>query len=427
MQQFSRTDSQKFEPMRMSPAFGQADIILLSPRRNATNYRTNLIEVVYKFDDLIYFYSMICLFVVITLLVSIWYCELSNAVTIKRQYRKIGKKVIKCLWSIYETVTGQNTYDPSSWSNRILWLFVMMAILLAIIAVLLNLMSTDQVAQIQARRINSLEDLLSPDFHHYQPSVVKVLYLYSLVVTAASETKLVKLFSRIQRNDNIGVLTMNGSNIADFFKILTVISDSVAGSNLSLLGNRFMNRHYVSPMLCSFKPKLVSGTYESKEGFAEGILVGFLSKYMDSGLADYLRYQFMTSNEVGFSKFALKDVAVAIIDKCGFEGVVGETIMCNSGYRGEDDYEQAIDDILLQPSALKGTVIVCCVMLSLASFVLIIELSVFGLKLLSKNHRLNYLRRQISAYLWYNFVHQLRLCFLAVFKLWHLGCKSIIH
>lgn len=66
-----RLDSLEFEPVRVGPVFSPAGNMLLSPRRNASQFQTNIIEFVYKFDSLVYSYIAICLFLVLVMLVYI--------------------------------------------------------------------------------------------------------------------------------------------------------------------------------------------------------------------------------------------------------------------------------------------------------------------------------------------------------------------
>lgn len=211
-----RNDSLGYEPIRVGAVFGPADLVLASPCHNGSKYATNVIEVG-KFDELTYFDIVICLIVVMVVISSLLYLETLRTKVVRRQLRRIVKITMKCLWSFYETVVDQNSFKPSSWSARCLWLFFIMAFWTKV-GVLLNLMSTNQVAEIQAPQINSLDDLLSSEFAHYQPVVLRFFYSYSLMLTVKPETKIGKLFIRIKQNITAGLITADGTDMLDFFK-----------------------------------------------------------------------------------------------------------------------------------------------------------------------------------------------------------------
>lgn len=135
-----RTDSLKYEPIRVGPALGPADLILMSPSRSGSTHNTDIIELYKKFDDLTYFYIAICVTLVLVMLVSTWYLERSLVKTIKRKLRRIAKETMVALWSVYESVISQNAFDPSSLSTRIVLLFFVESTFCAIMGVLLNLM-----------------------------------------------------------------------------------------------------------------------------------------------------------------------------------------------------------------------------------------------------------------------------------------------
>lgn len=321
-----------------------------------------------------------------------------------------------------ETALGQNTYDPSSWSNRSIWLFFMMATFLAIVGVLLNLMSTDQVAQIQAQRIDSLDDLLSNDFDHYQPVVIKSLYVYTLMVTAKPETKIGKLYGRIMRNEEIGVIPYNGTNFTDIMRASALYDDAIAGFNYTFVMSRHGYEGMLKPMQCTMKPKFVSGMYQSKESFGGGMLVSFFNKLMDSELHRYLRYQLMTYSEMGLGMKFGADVAAATVGKFG-GSVDHETMVCNCGLTDEDNYEQMVAEILLEFEAVRGTVIVCFFLVFIASIALASELILCGLKSISKSLHFKYLARRMFTYGWNGLICQFRSIVSAVWNLWHQLCE----
>lgn len=324
----SRLDSLEYEPVLVGPAFSSADILLVSPLRNATKYRTNLIEVFNKFDELFYLYTFIYSVLVITILLSSSYCRRSHPKSILRRSRKLGRKAIKILWSIFETFVDQNTYNPTFMSNRFSWLFFIMAIFFAIVGVLLNLMATDQVAQIQAHRINSVDDLLSNEFDQYQPIIMKSLFVYNLLVTAKPESKNGRLYNRIMRNMSVGVIKFNGSDAFGMFNGLSLFSDAVAGSNYNFAIAAFLYRNTFTPIFCRLGPKIVSGVYTSTDSFAEGILSFYFNKNIDFDLERYLRFQMMTFNEFGFPPKLFINALLAVSDKLGFNCDGGQKVMC---------------------------------------------------------------------------------------------------
>lgn len=179
MQTTVRIDSLGYEPIRVGGIMSAADATFVSTIENGTKFQTNIIEVVKRFDGLTYLDFVICLTLVMVVNVCGSYFKSPVAMSVAGKMRLIVQKIISILWSAFEMVVSQNTYNPSSWSSRFSWIFFSTATFCSVFGVLLNLMSTDQVAQIQAPRIHSIEDMLSVQFEHYQPFMAKGLFLYS--------------------------------------------------------------------------------------------------------------------------------------------------------------------------------------------------------------------------------------------------------
>lgn len=373
MQSF-RVDTLKDEPIRVGPTFCPADVILISPCRNGTQYPINVIEVVDKFDDLIYYDIATCLFLVVTLLMAIMLnLKWSHVKIVKRRYRRIVKTFINVNWSIYETVVGQNTFDPNSWPIRMLWLFFVMGTFFAVVDILLNLMSTDQVAQIQASRINSLDDLLSSTFAHYQPSVFTGMYVYSLLNNAKPESRMGRLLSRIKQKQDQGLVSITATRLDDFAKVESMFSDAIAGANNTVLLLDFAFKHVTMPLGCTYKPEIVINLYISKDSFAEGILAIGFNKQMEWVLEHYLSYQVTTFVEPGFNRIMVNGLGAAITAKLNWKGN-RESFICSSGFPAEDDYDKMITDMKLGIPALIGSAKICALIASFAVLALAIEI-----------------------------------------------------
>lgn len=121
----------------------------------------------------------------------------------------------------------------------------------------------------------------------------------------------------------------------------------------------------------------------------------------------------MTFNEFDFNRFASTNP--------GWDSG-RETLACNSGHLAEENHDEMIDNILLEPMALQGTLVVCGLMITLALIVLGFEFVLRCIVSHIRRKRIHYSILQILAYLWYSLMHRLLSSFLTLMKVWHFLC-----
>lgn len=194
--QFARSDQLKYEPVKLGPPAGPADMVFISKRIESTNSSLQVTDVVNRMDSLaFYWFFFTSYFVLFFLTMAV---ESSGSVA-------FVKKVAFNAMQMLALILDQEHNSPEK-SAAILWLFYVVGCFVAVFGFFQSLLSSDLIANYPAHQINSLSDQMSPAFNHVQPHVVKNLYVYSILKMAKSGSLESKLLRRL--DGGVGLLGM---------------------------------------------------------------------------------------------------------------------------------------------------------------------------------------------------------------------------
>lgn len=97
-------------------------------------------------------------------------------------------------WHIYSLFVDQEGNKSSKDSKRIIWFFICFGVFVVIHGVLLNLMSTDLVAEKKSENLDYLKDLLdNPIYKYNKLGIIKDFFLYSFLMQSTKNRRLKQL------------------------------------------------------------------------------------------------------------------------------------------------------------------------------------------------------------------------------------------
>lgn len=372
----TRLDSLPFEPVLTGPPLFPADAVFISPRFESFKRPIQVTEVFSVFDELAYFYGVFSCYAMVALIVFGKSIEL-----LRRRHRRVAckviRKAIKVLFKTFALLLDQESLLSRKWSIRIGWTFLNASILITVFCYWLSLLSTEQVAQFKRPEIHSLEDLLyKEDFRHFKPMIATASFTYSVIKEAKLNTKLGKLRKRIMKYPKDTLVHYNSSEDGNMDALLATVDDfrNKRDKTMILAGSIVFNMF--RPIACVLDSSLISSTYVSNQGLAEGIISSVFSKSIERELLNYFSRRLRAYNEFHRGEDYILRKSHSMLREMGEKESSNSSIACEEGTIQTE--HQNLHDIWLRLSSLATTYCLFCYGLLLATVVILLELKLFS-------------------------------------------------
>ena len=295
-----RPDSLIGEPIIVSSPTQSAEVAIVS-----MILETNPTTVDMMIDNLKHIGSMAYLYFFI---VTIWTLVIINfrvlgslptQSTKRGNSTEVSIKVSKSTWHILELLVNQENWTLSLTFQKTMWLFYCVGYFVLIFGFLMNLMSTDQTVSVNAKQIDSLDDLLYQDSSKDRivAVLIKELYLYDRLKNARKGSKLNTLYDLMNKTASYSFVTMPTSQV-DETKSMKVISDLFDRKAVFLQSKSVVNSLTMTSA-CITNPTEAGKFYISKNTFAHGTLNSMLNKRTEPRLKAYLKYRHTNAFEMG--------------------------------------------------------------------------------------------------------------------------------
>ena len=141
----------------------------------------------------------------------------SQNVSKRLNFIEMSIKVSKSTWHILELLVNQENSTLSETFQNAMWLFYCIAYFVLMFGFVMNLMSTEQTVKINAKQIDSLDDLFYQDSSNDQIVAVlaKEFFLYDRLRNSRKDSKLDKLFHIMNKTASYSFVTMPTSKAVE--------------------------------------------------------------------------------------------------------------------------------------------------------------------------------------------------------------------
>jgi len=209
-----RPDSLIGEPVMVSSPTQSAEVAIVSMISVSNTTNMDIVDLFQNIESIVYSYILIA--TMWTLLVI--NCRVLGSLRKKAKRRKPSKvtvKLIKSTWHILELLVDQENWALKRTFQNTMWLFYCTSYFVLIVGFVMNLMSTEQTVKLNAKQIDSLDDLLYQESSSDQivPVLAKDLFLYDRLRNSRKESKLEKLFDLMNKNASYSFLSMPTSQV----------------------------------------------------------------------------------------------------------------------------------------------------------------------------------------------------------------------
>lgn len=218
----------------------------------------------------------------------------------KKQY---GKNVIQ----LVKLPVDQEEARFKRTSENGLWLSVCVANFLLVFCYVLNLMSTDKVADVKVNTITKLGDLLfDPDFKEMQPTGVGVFFEYEILKRSRPESELGLLYQRFKKNESRATLKLIAPSGAEtlknflgyLFKDMEKNNDALVVVQANLLTVMRQALCAMATLLTGKDEDKLERIYVARNTFGTGITVNLYSKNVHPEIFRYMSYREQTIVEM---------------------------------------------------------------------------------------------------------------------------------
>ncbi|KAI1295881.1 hypothetical protein HDE_05252 [Halotydeus destructor] len=250
--------------------------------------------------------------------VSLWYIFFTAVVllavlilscTLLDQYGRLPT-IVTTVWLVIRCSLFQHNVNPTYLHQKIAFLALSCLMFFTIIGYFLGLMSTDQVASYPKRAIDTLEDLLDPEFSMYEPTLSDSLYLYDNFKRADPRSVVGRVHAKLVAKRYANVITIYESAIADETGLamaaylpttLRLLQETMDSKRVILFEKVFLE-------ILRYGACLMNNTldlHESKDAYLPGLFAATLSPKINPLMRSYLQQRLGMLLESGIQEMAL--------------------------------------------------------------------------------------------------------------------------
>lgn len=223
-------------------------------------------------------------------------------------------------------------------------------------------MSTDLVVEIPRPVINSLEDLMSAEFEHVTPLLLRAYTAHTFVQKAPPESLVGQFYQRVLSNRDERLLPPSSD-------VIDNLRHGFEAGNLSLAISTVTYDAIGEYILCHHDHTIVENLHRSKGGtFGQGVATKMMSKFIDTELRSFLDYRFTVMFEAGMVYMEFLKTRQSTLDK--FFQTEWNAIKCL-------DHVKEDRDNLVTPLTLAGlyrTLVIACAGIGLVCAFIAVEI-----------------------------------------------------
>lgn len=334
------------EPILHGPTAAPFDIIILSGKPKAIKKRIDELDVIDNIDDVTKLY----LGYVTVIMASV----LALTLTLRKRTRlRFSKKLLRVLEKMtFAIVTQDNFRKLSRNSSRVLWASFSVYVFIVVTCYLLNYLSSDLVADVYSPVIDSLEDLMSTEFDHVTPIILKAYTAHTFIQKASSDSLVGQFYRKLLSDPENRIMEAAASQGEQM--IITLRARFMAGNSSMIISTGIYDA-IGEHILCHFDYTIVENTHRSKGGtFGQGVETKMMSKFIGPEMRWFLDFRFTLMLEAGIVYPEYIRWRRNTLDKV-FE-TTWDVIKCLGHV--EVEMEQVVDALPL--IGLFRTIFVCC-------------------------------------------------------------------
>lgn len=329
--------------------------IIVSQPGNSTNLVIEILDVVKAFSNVFYVYVA----VILSLITVILSHQNHRKGSLTRNLPSYSKRIQINFWQVYCLIVDQVSFCSQVHSKRVLWISFTFAAFAVIHGFMMNLISTDLIAEVSPPRINTIDDLHTPYFESVGIDIRAESQEYAALRSAPLNSTLNKLFrNKIEPSHN-----STKPKSKDKREELELLSD---GKEVLMLNiEQWSNVNKI--IICCYNSHKNINLFVSKPFFSS-TLHSLSSNLLDPELRAYLEQRVMVAFEFDVFIPALKNFAVQLFNEIGFE-YNWNAMRCDKNLI--DSLERNLP--LLSITKLHSTLRLCCYATITAFTILVIE------------------------------------------------------
>lgn len=307
-----RPDSIPFEPVRIGPVLSSSRA-RIQRKINVTQIRdVDILDVVNNFNGELYVFIGVTLFLLLAAMTSAQF-----VLSRKQTFTKLVSSIANIVQELLFLILDQELFEPQQWAMRFLWTPFNFFVFIAIFGYLMNLMSSDQVANVPSDVIDSLEDLQAEKWRRQNvtPWLIKNLFLHSALRQASQLSQEGARLIQVRNRADIKFI--------DLFKIFADMSSMgnfvehfmkyLNNGEMALLLSEFVMETLLIPGGCSLDPKFSGLFYASEDSFGDGVLTNYFNKNYPPGLVAYNEQRLRTAIEADVILHFMKSVTAPLV------------------------------------------------------------------------------------------------------------------
>ncbi|KAI1294202.1 hypothetical protein HDE_06164 [Halotydeus destructor] len=290
------------DPVKHGVVLTGADLHIYGSAGEAGNENTDLFDAIDGVDKITLAYYIVLLHLVCTILA--FAAQWAGS-------KKLWSSYKRSFWKCYELMVDQEDFALSAWSGRLLWLHMSFAVLVIIFGYFLSLLSTDSIAEISPRTIDSYDDIFSSHFNKTLFQLAKNGFFFDSFKHSPKSSRLGKLYDKLEAKSKdcnkwyeCSLFMFEGmteSGAAEAFKFTTRVSDGTS----ALLFPRQGVDQGMSIVGCQLQPGSVAKIRMGREVITSGILTSFYRHGLDQRVERYIRYRMKRYTEMGVHQAVL--------------------------------------------------------------------------------------------------------------------------
>ena len=180
------------DQLRLATVTNNIYLHALVSNGNITNRYSDIMEVFTEVSGICYLgFAIMCLKMMIVVAM-----HESLALKISLGARIFYGKMAEALWSLVRTIVDQECFLVKSWSSKIGWWMMCVAIFIAMQGYIFNLVKTDITVQIKPKVIDRIEDFYEPEFEHVVPGIFTTFWFLDRLITENPGNHLGKLYRK---------------------------------------------------------------------------------------------------------------------------------------------------------------------------------------------------------------------------------------
>ena len=288
------------------------------------------------------------------------------------------KKLQLIICHILCLVLGQEQFSSRSTHARIVWFFICCSVFLIVSGYLLNLMSTEMVAEIPLPTLNTVEDLFSDTFKNVKVVLSDILPAYNYIHNSKATT-LAALAQLIEKNNNsldiskTSILTVDDTIVSRSSQYISRALDVIEYQGSALVLEKLTKTRSVYMTQCQVHPQYIEKCHESAT-FAEGIISFPVNHHIDSNIKYYLDQAMKAIIEFGLKEYLGDKLSNTLFLSMGMQTDTFQTIKCMNPVKEEQEkvFQMKLESLeQVIKWCLIGTFISCVIQfLSLSSLII---------------------------------------------------------